>query len=85
MLTAKAYNGRVLCAWLADCSIDLLRQHPDELEYQLMSACLPCAQFFLCNWIDAKHVPVQYACFLRVSGNNFQIEIEKAGYILSPA
>lgn len=41
MMTCKAYNGRVVCAWLASCAQRLLQQHPDVLEYQLMSTCMP--------------------------------------------
>lgn len=42
LMTAKAYNGRVLCAWLAQECSDLVQQQPGVVEYQLMCKCLSC-------------------------------------------
>ena len=36
----KAYNGRVIGAWLASCAVQLAENHPDHEEYLLMAACL---------------------------------------------
>lgn len=40
-MTCKAYNGRVVCAWLASCTAQLAADNPGNQEYQLMAGCLP--------------------------------------------
>jgi len=38
----KAYNGRVVCAWLATCAVELSRAKPLDEEVAVLAACMPC-------------------------------------------
>lgn len=39
MLTAKAYNGRVILEWIARCTADLANQRPEDQRYALLASC----------------------------------------------
>lgn len=39
MLTAKAYNGRVILEWVARCMADLAKQRPEDQRYALLASC----------------------------------------------
>ena len=40
----KAYNGRVVAAWLSDCCLELSRQHPGNHYFSVMAACMPATE-----------------------------------------
>lgn len=37
----KAFNGRVVCAWLATCAVELSRSKPLDEEAAVLAACMP--------------------------------------------
>ncbi|CAJ1428542.1 unnamed protein product, partial [Effrenium voratum] len=39
--TLKAYNGRVVAAWLASCAAEVVNRSADDSYMNLTAACLP--------------------------------------------
>ena len=83
----KAYNGRVVCAWLAHCAVKLARRDPTP-ERLLLADCMSRPEIlrnFWNFWTKSRTLPItgpQRIHELRCAASQMQTKVECAGRYL---